>query len=408
MDIDDKEDFKLTALENSKRFGEPMSSEAVCAQISGRVPKNTTQTTAWAHSVWLAWYKARKIEKPVAKMSLEEIDEHLSHFVFETRRQDGNPYPPKTLYQLVCGLQRFLRENGRPEVAMFDERNPTFDQSRKALDAKMKQLTSQGVGTATKSAEPLTAEQETILWEQDLFSVHSAEGLINAVFWYSCKCFGLRAGDEHRNLVREQFAIGVDSVGRYLEFNGRSSKNVQGGLKQKNVQTKKLKIYSKPEIGERCVVDLFSTYMALIPESGPFYRRPIKGSYDPPRFSVQVLGKNTLGTIVKRFCNEAGFSGQYTNHSGKVTCATTLFKENIDEQLIKRQTGHRSDAVRVYKRPCSSHDVAVSDALQVPQSGTKQVKTEHSSEIPSSLNMGPKAGGMQRPVFNFNISFNSQ
>ena len=138
--------------------------------------------TAWAHSVWLAWCKARKVEKPVAEMSLEELDEHLSQFVFETRRQDGNPYPPKTLYQLVCGLQRFLRENGRPEVAMFDEKNPTFDKSRKVLDARMKQLMSQGVGTATKSAEPLTAEQEIILWDKDLFSVLSAEGLINAVF----------------------------------------------------------------------------------------------------------------------------------------------------------------------------------------------------------------------------------
>ena len=38
----------------------------------------------------------------------------------------------------------------------------------------------------------------------------------------------------------------------------------------------------------------------------------------------------------------------------------------------------------------------------------KQVKTEHSSEIPSSPNMGLKAGGMQWPVINLNISFNSQ
>ena len=176
----------------------------------------------------------------------------------------------------------FLRENGRPEVAFFDEKQPVFDRSRKALDARMKQLTMQGVGTATKSSEPLTAEQEILLWDKGVFSVHSAEGLINAVFWYNCKCFGLRGGDEHRTLVLEQYSIGLDSVGRYLQFNRRSCKNVQGGLKQRNVQTKNLKVYSKPELGERCVIDVFSTYMALIPQSGPFYRRPIKGSCDPP------------------------------------------------------------------------------------------------------------------------------
>ena len=110
-----------------------------------------------------------------------------------------------------------------------------------------------------------------------------------------------------------------------------------------------------------------------------------------------------LGTIVKRFCRI--FRAIHQPQQKSYLCYHT-FKETIDEQLINRQTGHRSDAVRDYKHPCSSHDVAVSDALQAPS--TKHVKTEHSSEIPSSLNMGPKAGGMQRPVFNFNISFNSQ
>ena len=92
---------------------------SISAEIADRVPKNTTIMTTWAHSVWGTWCKARNIQKPVAKMSLEEMDEYLSHFVFETRQQDGNPYPPKTLYQLMCGLQRFLRENGRPEVAFL-------------------------------------------------------------------------------------------------------------------------------------------------------------------------------------------------------------------------------------------------------------------------------------------------
>ena len=33
------------------------------------------------------------------------------------------------------------------------------------------------------------------------------------------------------------------------------------------------------------------------------------------------------------------------NHSGKVTCATSLFRSGVDEQLIKKQTSHRSDSV---------------------------------------------------------------
>ena len=147
---------------------------------------------------------------------------------------------------------------------------------------------------------------------------------------------------------------------------GRSSNNVQGGLKQRSVKTKDLNIYAKPELGEHCVVDIFSTYMACIPPTGPFYRRPVKGS-SPPRFSLQVIGKHTLGTIVKRFCSEAGFEGNFSNHSGKVTCATTLFMHNFDEQLIQRHTGHQSNAVRVYKRPSQAHDVAIFQMPYNPQ-----------------------------------------
>ena len=62
---------------------------------------------------------------------------------------------------------------------------------------------------------------------------------------------------------------------------------------------------------------------------------------------------------------QAGFTGHFTNHSGKVTCATQLFKENV-EQLIKLQTSHRSDAVRAYKRSTKSHALQVSNILQPP------------------------------------------
>ncbi len=76
-------------------------------------------------------------------------------------------------------------------------------------------------------------------------------------------------------------------------------------------------------------------------------------------------------------CLRAGFSSYYTNHSGKVTYATQLFENNIDEQLIMRQTGHRSGAVRNYKRPGVQHDQLVSSVLQPL---AKSVKREPLSE----------------------------
>ena len=45
---------------------------------------------------------------------------------------------------------------------------------------------------------------------------------------------------------------------------------------------------------------------------------------------MQVVGRNKLQTIVKEFCTQAGFSGYYTNHSGKVqpVCLNTMLMNN--------------------------------------------------------------------------------
>ena len=65
--------------------------------------------------------------------------------------------------QLVVGIQRHFHENGQPSLAIFGDRDPRFAQTRGALDARMKQLTKEGVGTETKQAQSLTPERrETV------------------------------------------------------------------------------------------------------------------------------------------------------------------------------------------------------------------------------------------------------
>ncbi len=45
-----------------------------------------------------------------------------------------------------------------------------------------------------------------------------------------------------------------------------------------------------------------------------------------------------------------GRQGKFTNHSLRVSAATRMFNEGIEEQVVKEKTGHHSDAVRAYKR----------------------------------------------------------
>ena len=57
-----------------------------------------------------------------------------------------------------------------------------------------------------------------------------------------------------------------------------------------------------------------------------------------PSFTKQVVGRNTLNGLLWNICSKAGLEGNFTEHSGKVSCATELFNNMIDEQLIEIQT----------------------------------------------------------------------
>ena len=54
------------------------------------------------------------------------------------------------------------------------------------------------------------------------------------------------------------------------------------------------------------------------------------------------------------------------NHSGKVTLCTNVYKENYDDHAICARSGHRSNAVRDYKRPSEQLLRDVSNSLQAP------------------------------------------
>ena len=68
-------------------------------------------------------------------------------------------------------------------------------------------------------------------------------------------------------------------------------------------------------------------------------------------YKDKAIGINTISSTVKRLVFSVGLQGYYTNHSLRHTCASFLYNdtENVPEQVIAEQTGHRSLAIRNYK-----------------------------------------------------------
>ena len=150
-----------------------------------------------------SWCDARGEDSGIVAMEPATLENKLRHFTLETRRQDGAPYPARSLYGIIAGIQCFLRECGRQETAFLNSSDPTFSRLGQVLDARMKELTSEGVGMIAKQAQVICKEEDElhVLWSTGVFNINSAQWLTYLVFFYNCKLFGLRGGDETESFI---------------------------------------------------------------------------------------------------------------------------------------------------------------------------------------------------------------
>ena len=356
------------------RFALPVSDAAELSVRANAVPSNTKSMTEWGVRVWTEWASSRAVSPapdgvisvvtPLLAMTPEHLAYWMGKFVLEVRKKDGKEYPPKTLYALVCCFKRFFEQNG---VFPLSPGDATFGSFRVTLDAEMKRLHGLGLGTCSKQAEPITTDEEALLWTSGQFGTNNGSVLFNTVYYYNCKVFGLRSYDEHRELQCAQYQKKVDEQGRlYLEYVDFGNKSNRGGLKHMKVDNKAVRQYENPEDEEHCVVNIFEKYFSVIPtREKQFYFRPLADDGSGiSKFGKQPVGRNKLSQIIPIICKAAGIQGRKTGHSGKVTCATVLHQKQFSDQLIKERTGHRSlEALHKYKRTGSDQQHEMSMAL---------------------------------------------
>ncbi len=158
----------------------------------------------------------------------------------------------------------------------------------------------------------------------------------------------------------------------YLLYIEDSSKNHQGGLKQRKFVPKKVKHFANTQDPARCFVRILQLYLSKLPTDAPessFYFKPLtKFTHQSTCiawFSKQSIGHNTLTKMMSSICISAGVQGFKTNHSLRATSATRLYQKGVDEQLIMERTGHRAiEGVRTYKHTNKDQEQVVSNLLQ--------------------------------------------
>ncbi|XP_062572924.1 zinc finger MYM-type protein 2-like [Saccostrea cucullata] len=399
--FDISEDLFSDMTEKSTCFPEVITEAALEKQRIQRIPKKTRQNNQFAVNVWVAWAtnrnkradmlldKYQTVPLTFKSISNDELDFWMSRFVNEARRKDGSKYPPNTVYNIVAGIQKHIREEcSRPEINIFSDSN--FANFRATLDAVMKERVSEGIGVV-KHTQNVTIDDKNELWEKGVINKTTAKGLSYGVFFYNSKVFGLRGLSEHKELQAQQFTISTDRI----IYNESMSKTVKGGLKDRKLTPKTITQFSNPQ-NPRCVVDLFTLYLSSIPNKGPFYRRPLPpGKENIVKFSSQVVGINTLGKYMQSMFDDAGIDKKVVNHSGRVYCCSTLYNAGFEEQEVMKRSGHRSSAVRTYKRASEEKEKEISNALQPPAPKVQRCIESESAPAtipPSTLTSGTSKG----------------
>jgi hypothetical protein len=120
------------------------------------------------------------------------LNTHLSRFAVEARKVNGEHYPP-TIYQLMSGLLRYMREVN-PNCPNFLNKQDTCLQSlQHTLDAHFHKLHSDGIGVQVKHTDIVTKEDETKLWTNGVMGVDTPKSLQNAAFYVVFIMWGSRA-----------------------------------------------------------------------------------------------------------------------------------------------------------------------------------------------------------------------
>ena len=134
---------------------------------------------------------------------------------------------------------------------------------RLALDAEMKDATRAGVALQNKKAEklPVTQEEEqeeNKFWEMGLLGCQSAKSLLNTVYFYNGKLFGLRGG-EHRNITVANFELGSN----FIRFEENVAKTFHGGLTDLKYEPRVVKHVCHPlnEKHESWLVELYQMFI---------------------------------------------------------------------------------------------------------------------------------------------------
>ena len=170
-------------------------------------------------------------------------------------------YEPCFVRSLMASFERYLKKKNYGFSIMKDSE---FEQARKALQSKQKDLKQKGKGNKPNASVALTEEEIKLLYDKGLLGTSTPEALLNTVWFNNAIHFGLRGCKEHRDMCWGDVQLRQTTNGEeFLEYSERQTKT-RTGENPRDVRQIKPKMFSVPG-SEKDPVAAYKLYAKKMP-----------------------------------------------------------------------------------------------------------------------------------------------
>ncbi|XP_060090807.1 zinc finger MYM-type protein 2 isoform X3 [Heteronotia binoei] len=257
--------------------------------------------------------KAVKLKEDIVSHTPTELNFGLAHFVNEIRRPNGENYAPDSIYYLCLGIQEYLNGSNRKDNIFMDPNYHTFEQElNKVLRSWQPSILPDG--------SVFSRVEEDYLWRIKQLGSHSPVALLNTLFYFNTKYFGLKTVEQHLRLsfgtiyrhwkknpltMESKACLGYQ-VSSLCGTDNEEDKIASGKRKHEDDEPIFEQIENTAD-PSRCPVKMFECYLSKSPpnlsqRTDVFYLQPAcpDSSDDPFWYTSTSLDRNTLENMLVR------------------------------------------------------------------------------------------------------------
>ncbi|NXV17586.1 ZMYM2 protein, partial [Cepphus grylle] len=285
---------------------------------------------AYGVNAWKHWVKSRylneelpeleelkstktvKLKEDLLSHTSAELNYGLTHFVNEIRRPNGENYAPDSIYYLCLGIQEYLYGSNRKDNIFIDPIYQTFEQElNKILRSWQPSILPDG--------SIFSRVEEDYLWRIKQLGSHSPVALLNTLFYFNTKYFGLKTVEQHlrlsfgtvfRQWKKNPLTMESKACLRYQVSSlcrADSEDKITTGKRKHEDDEPVFEQIENTSDPARCPVKMFECYLSKSPQNlnqrtDLFYLQPecSVSAESPIWYTATSLDRNTLENMLVR------------------------------------------------------------------------------------------------------------